>query len=126
MVAVSILSIAVVALFQLFSISLNTFKKSENYSRALIYARSLMDAAYALPELSDTSESFTFENGFSGIRTVSLRSFLEEEKIKVYEAEGIRTDRANHRYRPLCRNRCNTPCSYETRISFTGKEYLEG
>lgn len=84
MVAVSILSIAVVALFQLFSISLNTFKKSENYSRALIYARSLMDAAYALPELSDTSESFTFENGFSGIRTVSLRSFLEEEKIKVY------------------------------------------
>jgi len=82
MVAISILSIAVVALFQLFSVNLRSVKKSENYSKALIYARSLMDEAYALPELSDGSKSFDFKDGFNGIRIVSLKS--SDEKIKTY------------------------------------------
>lgn len=83
MVAISILSIALVALFQLFSMNLRSVKKSGDYSRALIYARSIMDEAYALPELTDSSESFDFEDGFKGIRTVNLKS--SDEKIKMYE-----------------------------------------
>lgn len=83
MVAISILSIALVALFQLFSMNLRSVKKSEDYSRALVYARSIMDEAYALPELTDSSESFDFEDGFKGIRTVNLKS--SDEKMKMYE-----------------------------------------
>lgn len=81
MVAIGILSIAIVAVFQLFSISLRSIKKSEDYSKALLYARSIMDEAYALPELHDGVESYDFKNGFKGIRTVSLKS--SEEKIKM-------------------------------------------
>lgn len=83
MVSISILGIALVTLFQLFSISLRSVKKSEDYSMALIHARSIMDEAYALPKLTAGSESFDFEDGFKGIRTVSLKP--SEEKIKVYE-----------------------------------------
>lgn len=83
MVSISILGIALVTLFQLFSISLRSVKKSEDYSMALIHARSLMDEAYALPNLTDSAESFDFEGGFKGIRTVSLKQ--SEEKIKIYE-----------------------------------------
>ena len=90
MVSISILGIALVTLFQLFSISLRSVKKSEDYSIALIHARSIMDEAYALPKLSAGSESFDFEGGFKGIRTVSSvssRNDLKpsEEKIKAYE-----------------------------------------
>ncbi len=83
MVAISILGIALVALFQLFSMNLRSVKKSEDYSKALVHARSIMDETYALPQLTDSSESFDFEDGFRGTRTISLKS--SEEKVKMYE-----------------------------------------
>lgn len=83
MVSITILGIALVALFQLFSMNLRSVKKSEDYSRALIHARSIMDEAYAQPHPADGSESFDFEDGFKGYRTISLKS--SEEKIRIYE-----------------------------------------
>ncbi|MBI4684232.1 MAG: hypothetical protein HY755_03420 [Nitrospirae bacterium] len=83
MVSISILGIAVVALFQLFSISLRSVKKSEDYTKAIVHARSVMDEAYATSDLSEGTESFDFDDGFKGVRTVILKS--EDEKTKLYE-----------------------------------------
>ncbi len=82
MVAVSILSISVLMIFQLFSLSLRTIKKSEDHSKALIYARSLMDEAYALPELADGTETFDLKDAFSAVRTITLNS--SQDKVKIY------------------------------------------
>jgi Tfp pilus assembly protein PilV len=84
MVALSILGIAVVALFQLFSLNLRSVKKSEDYSRALIHARSIMEQTYAMQKPPEISETFDFGDGFKGKRTVSLKS-SDEEKAKIYE-----------------------------------------
>lgn len=84
MVAISILGIAIVALFQLFSVNLRSVKKTEDYSKALVYARSLMDDAYAITELTDKTESYDFKDGFRGSRTIRLKS-TDENNIKIYE-----------------------------------------
>ncbi len=83
MVAMSILSIAVVALFQLFSMNLRTVKKAEDYSRALIHARSLMDEALSFPKPPETSSTFKFDDGFRGTRTVNPKP--SDDKITLHE-----------------------------------------
>jgi prepilin-type N-terminal cleavage/methylation domain-containing protein len=70
MVAAAILSVATVALFQLFSMGLRGTKKAEDYSRGLIIARSLLDEAYALKDPSDAYFSTDFEEGFTAERNV--------------------------------------------------------
>ncbi len=70
MVAVAILGIAVVALFQVFSSGLRGVKKSEDYTRAIIIARSLLDEAYAVKDPAGLDESLEFEGGFNASRDV--------------------------------------------------------
>lgn len=83
LVAMSILSIAVVALFQLFSVNLRSVKKAEDYSKAMLHARSLMDEAYALPKLTSGSESFDFKDGFKGSRDIQPKS--AEGNVKTFD-----------------------------------------
>lgn len=85
MVALAILGVAVVAVFQLFSITLRSEKKAENYTRALFYARSMLDEAYSVADIEKGSELFELEEGFRGTRAISVISSSEDEKVKLYE-----------------------------------------
>jgi hypothetical protein len=73
----------VVTLIQLFSGTLRTVKKTEDYSTALVFARSLMDEAYAKREAGDISGYFDLGDGFKGERSVKLQS--AEEGVELYE-----------------------------------------
>ncbi|RMG03461.1 MAG: prepilin-type N-terminal cleavage/methylation domain-containing protein [Nitrospirae bacterium] len=71
MVAVAILGISVVALFQVFSAGLRGTKKVEDYTRALIIGRSLMDEAYTVPDPEELSGVEEFDGGFTTRREVT-------------------------------------------------------
>lgn len=85
MIALAILGIAVVAVFQLFSINLRTTRKAEDYTKAIFYARSLMDEAHIFADPSDESSSEEYEGRYAARRNVSLRSESEDGNIKIYE-----------------------------------------
>lgn len=87
MVALAILGVAIVAVFQLFSISLRSTRKAEDYTKALFYARSLLDEAYSLHDLSrDPGKgSIEFTDGFEGARSVVMKASSEDERVKLYE-----------------------------------------
>lgn len=82
-VAISILGIAAVALFQLFSISLRATKKSEDYTRALIYSRSIMDEALANQDISEETTSITIDNNMRCVKSIRLQS--SDDKINIYK-----------------------------------------
>jgi prepilin-type N-terminal cleavage/methylation domain-containing protein len=69
-VALAILGIALVSLVELFSVSLRSTKKSADYTTALIYARSIMEEAYAAPSPEDMGGTFDLGEGYSGERAV--------------------------------------------------------
>lgn len=103
MVAMAILGIAIVFIFQLFSITLRSAKKAEDYTKALFHARALLDEAYALQEFSEGTDTVEFEDGFKGTKTITLAESTEttevyEIKIQVtwppsgsLEIKGMRT-----------------------------------
>ncbi|MBI5639566.1 MAG: hypothetical protein HZA17_03985 [Nitrospirae bacterium] len=86
MVALAILGIAVVALFQLFSMTLRYTVKSENYTRALLHAKSMLDEAYAIPDLEGEGyDSRSFEGGLTGRREINRLPADDTGIAKVYE-----------------------------------------
>ena len=85
MVALAILGIALVAIFQLFSINLRSTQKAEDYSKAIFYARSMMDEAYSFIDPADASDSKEYEDKYEVTRSVSLKSESEDGKTKLYE-----------------------------------------
>ncbi|GAB4388164.1 MAG: hypothetical protein Kow0025_05750 [Thermodesulfovibrionales bacterium] len=84
-VAVAILGVAVVALIQLFSASLRAVKKSDDYSTALVYARSMLDEAVSAAGVSGLEGSFDLGEGFTARRTVAQVSPEEEGGAERYE-----------------------------------------
>jgi prepilin-type N-terminal cleavage/methylation domain-containing protein len=85
MVALAILGVAVVAVFQLFSITLRLTRKADDYTKAIFYARSVLDEAYAVPDAEDGSESIDFRDGFEAKKVTTLESTSEDGKLKLYE-----------------------------------------
>ncbi len=85
MVAIAILGVSVVAIFQLFSINLRSTKKAENNTKALFYARSMLDEAYSIPDPTDSGSSIEFEEDFKGSREATLKASSENENVKLYE-----------------------------------------
>lgn len=85
MVALAILGIALVAIFQLFSLNLRSTKKAEDYTKAIFYARSMMDEAYSLVDPSDAADSKEYEDKYQVTRSVGLKSESDDGKIKLYE-----------------------------------------
>ena len=85
MVALAILGIALVAIFQLFSLNLRSTQKAEDYTKAIFYARSMLDEAYSFVDPVDASDSKDYENKYDVTRTVSLQSESEDGNIKLYE-----------------------------------------
>ena len=85
MVALAILGLAVVAIFQLFSINLRSTQKAEDYTKAIFYARSMMDEAYSFVDPSDESASEEYEERYTAKRDVSVKSESDDGNVKVYE-----------------------------------------
>lgn len=85
MIALAVLGIAVVSVFQLFSISLRTTKKAEDYTKAIFYARSLFDEAYSFASPDDIAGVFTLEEGYTGRRESAVKSSDKDDKVRLYE-----------------------------------------
>jgi hypothetical protein len=85
MVALAILGVALVAIFQLFSGNLRTTQRAEDYTKAIFYARSMMDEAFIFADPSGESASEEYEERYSAKREVSVKSESEDGKAKVYE-----------------------------------------
>jgi len=85
MVALAILGVAIVAVFQLFSLALRSTKKAADYTMALSYAKSMLDEAYSIPDPENGAEPYRLEGNFNGTRQISLKSESEDGKIKLYE-----------------------------------------
>ena len=85
MVALAIMSISLVAIFQLYSIALRSIKKADDYTNAVLYARSMMDEAYALADLAEAATSKEMGKAYKVIREVVLQSSSEDGKTKLYQ-----------------------------------------
>lgn len=85
MVAMAIMSVAIVAVFQLYSRALNSTKKAEDYTKAIFYARSMLDEAYSVPDPSEISGSKEFEKYYTVSRQVKINAESEDQKAKLYE-----------------------------------------
>lgn len=85
LIALAILGVSVVSVFQLFSITLRSTKKSEDYTRALIYAQSLLDEAGSAGDPMDSPVTIKFGRGYQGGRQVVLKSSSDDGTIKLFE-----------------------------------------
>ncbi len=85
MVALAILGMALVAIFQLYSLNLRSTKKAEDFTKAIFYARSMMDEAFIFVDPSGESKSEEYEKRYSVKRDVSVKSESDDGKTKVYE-----------------------------------------
>ncbi|MDA8169720.1 MAG: prepilin-type N-terminal cleavage/methylation domain-containing protein [Nitrospiraceae bacterium] len=70
LVALAILGIGIVTLIQLYSSSLRSTRKSEDYTRALVYARDVLDEAYAMPGPPE-AKTLTLPDGMTAGEQVS-------------------------------------------------------
>ena len=85
MVAMAIMAVAVVAVFQLYSRALRSTKQAEDYTRAIFYARTMLDEAYSVSDPSETAGSKEFEHYYKLSREVAIKSESEDSKTKLYE-----------------------------------------
>ncbi len=85
MVALAILGVAVVAVFQLFSLTLRSTRKADDYTKALFYARSALDNAYIQPDIESGSDSTDFQDGFKAQTTTTAKTSADDDKSKLYE-----------------------------------------
>jgi type II secretory pathway pseudopilin PulG len=85
MVALAIMAVSIVAVFQLFSIALRSTKKAEDTSRAILYARTFMDEAYLVSDPAEISGSKEFESYFRVSREAVVKSVSKDKKARLYE-----------------------------------------
>jgi hypothetical protein len=72
---------------QLFSGTLRATKQSADYTKALIYARGLMEEAYATGRIMDIEKTTDMEDGYSG--NVTLTSLESTDGTTHYEITVI-------------------------------------
>lgn len=90
MVALTILGIGFVVIFQLFSMGLNSMERSENYTKAVIYAKEKLNEMIAMPEPQEGIKegSSGKDNEFSW-KAAALRydtaSFAKEPPFTIYQ-----------------------------------------
>ncbi len=88
-VALAILATGIIGLVQVYSSSLRNTKTADDYSKAVIYARSLLDEEYYMPELTDTQTEYP--GGFVAEREIEPIDTGEEDDteaatvLKLYE-----------------------------------------
>jgi len=84
MIAIAVLSIAIVTIIQLYSMNLKSTQKAELYTEAIIYARSAMDTALSSDKLEAGSSTDTI-NDFYELTTTVTDIGNEEDIAKTYE-----------------------------------------
>ncbi|HHN65054.1 MAG TPA: prepilin-type N-terminal cleavage/methylation domain-containing protein [Nitrospirae bacterium] len=89
LIAMSILSISVVLILQLFSMGLRSTKKAEDYTTALVIARSLMNEALSAGSIEDAGMEEEYEGGYSAERTIEEVSQDEEGATRLYRITVI-------------------------------------
>ncbi len=82
-IALAILGVGVVSLIELFSMSLRTVRKSEDYSKAIILARSALDEAYSASEPKEIEGTKDLGGGFEARKDIRLVS--SEEGFSIYD-----------------------------------------
>jgi general secretion pathway protein I len=91
--ALFILSVGILALTQLFSTSLRSVERSDRHSRASVYARSLLEEAYTIPDIEDVGGTFDLKDGFRATRTAQELSTEEldvsDRKVSLYEVRVV-------------------------------------
>jgi prepilin-type N-terminal cleavage/methylation domain-containing protein len=88
-VALAIFGIAIVSLIQLFSSSLRVTKNTDEYSKGLIHARSLLEEAYAVNEPKDFAGEHDLPDDYSGVVAVESLPVEEEENEAGVSVYGI-------------------------------------
>ena len=83
MVALAVLSIALVSIFQLFSSSLRTVGRAEDHTKGLLYARSLMDYAYSTDDISAGSSLEEYEKRYKATTEITELPSEDSEKTKM-------------------------------------------
>lgn len=89
LIAMSILSISVVLILQLFSMGLRSTKKAEDYTTALVIARSLMNEALSAGSIEDAGMEEEYEGGYSAERRIEEVSQDEEGATRLYRITVI-------------------------------------
>ncbi len=85
-VALAILGLTVVSLFQLFSMGMRGVKKSEYYSEALIIAESMLDEVYGMKDLEEGERTFQYQE-IVATRTIIEIPQEEPTPFKEYETK---------------------------------------
>ena len=87
MVAVVIMGLAFVTLFQLFSQGLGAAARADRYTNALIHARSLMDEALSKEPLEEGGDSDVLDDDIYGysLRVTRTEPEDEESTVTVYD-----------------------------------------
>ncbi len=86
MVAVAILSIAIAAIIQLYSLNLKSTLKSESYTRATIIARSFMDETLSREDLDQVGGSVDrVDELYKVTRSVTALAGEEKDTALSYE-----------------------------------------
>ncbi len=84
LVAVSILAISLVVIFQLFSGGLKSRQLSERYARGVLHAREKMAEILLLPELSPGEDQGDFEDGYYWQSSITrVETEADEENLPV-------------------------------------------
>ena len=84
-VAISLLSIAVAAIIQVYSINLNSTRKADLYTRAIIHARSVMDETLSSEELDEASGSEDIDDQFEIIKSITILPVEDDDLVETYE-----------------------------------------
>lgn len=80
LVAITILGIALGTIMSLFSGAMRSVGASEEYSQALLFARSGMEDTMLMEDIHSGTEEGSFGNGYTWKRTVSPIEISDEEK----------------------------------------------
>ncbi|UCG79137.1 MAG: prepilin-type N-terminal cleavage/methylation domain-containing protein [Nitrospirota bacterium] len=88
-IAVSLLSLAIAAVIQVYSINLKNTRKAELYSQAIIHARSVMEESLSSESLKETDESLDIDDTFTVSKRIAVLPSEEEAIAETYEITVI-------------------------------------
>jgi Tfp pilus assembly protein PilV len=84
-VAISLLSFAVATIIQVYSTNLNSTRKAEMYTLALIHARSVMDETLSSDDLDESSDSEDIDDQFEIVKSITTMPVEDDDLVETYE-----------------------------------------
>jgi len=85
LVAVVVLGLAFVTLFELYSKGLHAAEKADRYTEALIHARSLMDETLAASELADGGDRGKLDDFYTYVVEIAGSEVEEGAKRQIFD-----------------------------------------